>query len=116
MTRVIPADLGDPGHAAALVDLLDEYARSPTGGGTPLSAFARENLAAQLRARSNIHVLLAFEGERAIGLANCIEGFSTFACRPLLNIHDLAVTGERRGRGVGRFRGKERWQVWRRHD
>lgn len=103
MTRVIPADLGDPGHAAALVELLDEYARSPTGGGTPLSAFARENLAAQLGARSNIHVLLAFDGERAIGLANCIEGFSTFACRPLLNIHDLAVTRERRGRGIGRL-------------
>ena len=103
MTRIIPADFDNPVHAAAVVALLDEYAAGPTGGNTPLPPFARENLAGQLRARRNIHVLLAFSGERAVGLAICIEGFSTFACKPLLNIHDLAVTREFRGQGVGRL-------------
>ena len=103
MTSIIPADFDNPVHAAAVVALLDEYASGPTGGNTPLSPFAREHLAGQLRARPNIHVLLAFAGERAVGLAICIEGFSTFACKPLLNIHDLAVTREFRGQGIGRM-------------
>ena len=103
MTRITPVDFDNPCHAAALVALLDEYASGPTGGNKPLSPFARDNLAGQLRTRSNVHVLLAFAGERALGLAICIEGFSTFACKPLLNIHDLAVTRAFRGQGVGRM-------------
>ena len=30
-----------------------------------------------------------------------IEGFSTFACRPLVNIHDVVVVAGQRGRRVG---------------
>ncbi|MDP3835912.1 MAG: GNAT family N-acetyltransferase, partial [Hydrogenophaga sp.] len=33
-------------------------------------------------------------------LVNCIEGFSTFACRPLVNVHDVAVLASHRGRGI----------------
>ena len=34
----------------------------------------------------------------AVGLVNCIEGFSTFACRPLVNVHDVVVRESHRGR------------------
>ena len=37
-----------------------------------------------------------------MGVAVCFRGFSTFAGRPLINIHDLAVTSEHRRKGVGR--------------
>jgi GNAT superfamily N-acetyltransferase len=47
-------------------------------------------------------VFLAFAEGRAIGVAVCFLGFSTFAAKPLINIHDLAVRPEQRGRGVGR--------------
>ena len=30
------------------------------------------------------------------------EGFSTFQCRPLLNIHDVAVAGKYRGEGLSK--------------
>ncbi|MGZ9710107.1 GNAT family N-acetyltransferase [Glaciimonas sp. GNP009] len=43
-----------------------------------------------------------FCGKSAAGLAICIEGFSTFSCQPLLNIHDLAVAHAFQGRGIGR--------------
>ena len=33
-------------------------------------------------------------------MVNCIEGFSTFACRPLVNVHDVAVLPQYRGQGV----------------
>jgi ribosomal protein S18 acetylase RimI-like enzyme len=36
-----------------------------------------------------------------VGLANCIEGFSTFAARPLVNVHDLVVLDGHRGRRIG---------------
>jgi ribosomal protein S18 acetylase RimI-like enzyme len=35
-----------------------------------------------------------------VGLANCFEGFSTFAAKPLINIHDVFVIPAARGRGV----------------
>jgi ribosomal protein S18 acetylase RimI-like enzyme len=43
---------------------------------------------------------LAFRGQEAVGLAVCFFGFSTFAARPLLNIHDLIVHPADRRTGV----------------
>jgi len=37
-----------------------------------------------------------------LGVAVCFIGYSTFAARPLLNLHDLAVVPNARGAGVGR--------------
>ena len=42
--EVIRADYADPGHAAAIIDLLDAYARDPMGGNHPLDAAVRERL------------------------------------------------------------------------
>ena len=36
-----------------------------------------------------------------MGLVNCIEGFSTFACQPLVNIHDVVVLQAYRGQRIG---------------
>lgn len=102
MIRVVEADLGLPEHANAVVQLLDEYARDPMGGGKALPCFVRENLAAELRNRDHAHVILAFVDDTPAGLVICFEGFSTFACRPLLNIHDAIVSAEYRGRGLSK--------------
>jgi ribosomal protein S18 acetylase RimI-like enzyme len=98
--ETVRVDYANPVHAAALVDLLDSYARDPAGGGEPLSAFARAQLVSQLAARPFIFSVLAFEGDAAVGLVNAIEGFSTFACRPLVNVHDVVVLPDFRGRGI----------------
>ena len=99
--RVCLADYGNPLHGRALVGLLDAYARDPAGGGVPLSSFTKNNLVKELAARSGAFSVLAFDGDLAVGLANCLEGFSSFACRPLINVHDIAVLPAYRGRGVG---------------
>ncbi|WP_050467227.1 GNAT family N-acetyltransferase [Herbaspirillum chlorophenolicum] len=99
---IIKADLDQPAHATALFEVLNAYASDAMGGGKPLPDFVRDNLATELKKRPTAHVFLAFDGERAAGLATCIEGFSTFACKPLLNIHDLAVMPQYRGQGIAR--------------
>jgi ribosomal protein S18 acetylase RimI-like enzyme len=98
---VLQADYANPTHAAAIVMLLDAYARDPAGGGHALEDFAKQNLVKELAARPQAFSVLAFDGDAPIGLVNCIEGFSTFACKPLVNIHDVAVLPGHRGKRVG---------------
>lgn len=100
MPRIVRACYDDPAHAAALVGLLDAYAQDPAGGGEPLSGFVREQLVASLAARPFIFSVLAFDGDAPVGLINAIEGFSTFACQPLVNVHDVVVLASHRGRGI----------------
>ena len=101
--QVCSADYGNADHARALVELLDAYARDPMGGACGLTDFARANLVASLAARPQAFSVLAFEVAdqlKPIGLVNCIEGFSTFACQPLVNVHDVVVLPVYRGRRV----------------
>jgi GNAT superfamily N-acetyltransferase len=100
MIEVVRVRYGNPAHAAALLELLDAYARDPAGGGEPLDAFARGNLIAELAARPFVFSVLAFDGDTPVGLVNAIEGFSTFACRTLVNVHDVVVAASHRGRGI----------------
>jgi len=99
--EIVRANYHAPRDAAALVAMLDAYARDPSGGGTPLSEYARSHLPGELAARPQAFSVLAFDGDTPVGLVNCLEGFSTFACRPLVNVHDLAVVASHRGRRVG---------------
>jgi ribosomal protein S18 acetylase RimI-like enzyme len=101
--RVCRADYAKPGHAAALVSMLDAYARDPMGGGEALSDFARMNVVTELAKLPQAFSVLAFEGdgeETPVGLVNCMQGFSTFACKPLINVHDLAVLNGYRGQHI----------------
>jgi GNAT superfamily N-acetyltransferase len=95
-------DFADAADAAAIVELVNAYAADPAGGGKALAADVRERLVPALRDHPTSLVLLAFADGRPAGIAVCFAGLSTFAARPLLNVHDLAVLPEYRGRGIGR--------------
>ena len=99
--RILQANYNDALHAHAIVALLDAYAQDPTGCGAPLSDFAKAHLVQELAKRPQAFSVLAFDGSAPIGLVNCIEGFSTFACKPLVNVHDVAVLASHRGQRVG---------------
>lgn len=100
--NVVRADLDDPVHAAAIVDLLDAYARDPMGGEQPLSADVREGLVAGLRETPAARVWLARDDDAFLGIVVAFANFSTFAAKPRWNVHDVAVVPAARGRGVGR--------------
>jgi ribosomal protein S18 acetylase RimI-like enzyme len=97
-----PPDWTDPSDRRAVVELLDTYANDLMGGGTPLSDSVKSKLCDELAARPSIAVRLAFLDDRPAGLCIANEGFSTFACKPLLNIHDIVTAPTFRGRGVAR--------------
>jgi len=98
--ELIAVDYTNASHAVALLDLLNLYASEPAGGGTALRQDVRETLIAKLAARQDAFSFLARVGDRTAGLINCIEGFSTFAAKPLLNIHDVVVHPDFRGQGI----------------
>jgi ribosomal protein S18 acetylase RimI-like enzyme len=99
--QIVAVDLHDPAISAVWLDLLDHYAQDPMGGGEGLSAYAKAHLVGELKDLPTFHAALARVGNEAVGLINCFAGFSTFAARPLLNIHDIVVRAERRGQGIG---------------
>jgi len=98
--EVIRADYHDPVHANAIIELLDAYARDPMGGGEALPAEVKERVVRELARLPHAFSLIACADGVAVGLANCFEAFSTFAARPLINIHDFVILAEYRGRGV----------------
>ena len=100
MTEILTADFSNPTHAQAIVYLLNEYAKDDMGGGEPLSTFTQANLVKEMAKRPTCHAAIAFVDGKPAGLINCFEGFSTFACKPLLNIHDVVVLAEFRGQGI----------------
>lgn len=98
--EIVIADLTNLQHIDAILFLLNEYAKDEMGGGVELAPFVKDNLISSLQHRHGVHIILAFVDKKPAGIANCFEGFSTFACKPLLNIHDFAVAPEFRGRGL----------------
>jgi ribosomal protein S18 acetylase RimI-like enzyme len=100
--RIRPADLADSRDADSINILLNSYAIEPVGGGKALPRDVQERLVPALRQVPGALVLLAIADDAAIGIAVCFVGFSTFRARPLLNIHDLAVLPQHRGKGAGR--------------
>ena len=101
MISIKKIDVNDNQQAKLMVDMLNAYANDPMGGNEPLSEYSKANLQRELSKRSYCHVFIAHYNDVPAGLCICFEGFSTFACAPLINIHDLAVLSGCRRKGVG---------------
>ena len=97
-TRLV--DYNNTDDAQLLVSLLNNYALDPMGGGEPLSDFSKDNLAKQLAQLTNAFSVFCFVEGKPAGLINCFVGFSTFKCKPVVNIHDVVVLSEFRGKGL----------------
>lgn len=98
---IIEADLDLPAHQQVIVAMTAAYALDRMGNGGPLPADVLERLVPGLRSHPTTLVFLAYVEDVAVGIATCFVGFSTFAARPLINVHDLSVLPEYRGRGIG---------------
>ncbi|WP_371186073.1 GNAT family N-acetyltransferase [Thalassotalea maritima] len=91
------ADLNDEQHQQDLLMLLESYANDPMGGDAPLSQYTKDHLIAAMQHNPSVLSILCYVDNKPAGICNCVQGFSTFKAKPLLNIHDLAVLPEYRG-------------------
>ena len=90
----------DPQQGKDLVNLLNAYAQDPLGGRTSLSEDVKQSLPSKLAAVEGANSFIAYWNNQPVGLLNAFMGFSTFNASPLINIHDVYVAPEVRGKGV----------------
>jgi ribosomal protein S18 acetylase RimI-like enzyme len=103
MIEIVKSNYTKDGHEKIIIELLNGYATDIMGGGVSLSDTVKANLVKELEKRDGIHTVIAFVDDLPAGLVISIEGFSTFACKPLLNIHDVFVSPNFRGRGIAKM-------------
>lgn len=90
-------------HRQVLLHLLDSYASLPIGQGRPLDPQKKAQLWRSLNERKSwIYAFLGYLGTNPVAVAITMEGFSTFQCQPLLNIHDFYVSQAWQGKGIGK--------------
>ena len=63
------------------------------GGSQPLAESVKSKL-------PHAFGIISYVNNQPAGLVNCFEAFSTFKCKPLINIHDVVVVNEFRGLGL----------------
>ena len=101
------ADYKKAYHRQCIAELMNHYATDPAGGGEPLNDVVIETTIHEMSQRDYAFTFLAFTAQQALGLANCFESFSTFAGRPIINIHDFVIKKEFRGQGISQTMLKE---------
>lgn len=101
--EVIVADYSNEKHGIDLIYLLDSFANDSMGGGESLPLYVKENLVVKLAKLSYAFSLICYVDSKPAGLINCFDSFSSFSCKPLINIHDLYVLDEFRGLGVSQL-------------
>jgi ribosomal protein S18 acetylase RimI-like enzyme len=100
--RIVEADLNLSGDCEAVLTMVDAYSMDAMGSAKPLDPDVRARLIPGLQRHPTTLIFLAFQGEQPVAVAVCFIGFSTFAAKPLVNIHDCMVLPVFRGKGVGR--------------
>ena len=98
--KLIKANYHNAQHQQEIPFLLNAYACDPMGGGEPIPANVLKNLVPRLAELPHAFSFLAYVDGKPAGLANCFEAFSTFAAKPLVNIHDICVLKQYRGLGL----------------
>ena len=101
--EIVEADLGNREHQQAVLTLSNAYAMDPMGNGKPIPDAVRHKLISGLQQHPTTIIFLAFQDRQAVGIATCFGGFSTFAARPLINIHDFYVIPDVRGQKIGQM-------------
>lgn len=99
---IVIVDYRNPQQGMDLIALLDHYARDPMGGGKPLPKSVKENLVAELARLPHAFSVMIYSADQPVALINCFETFSTFKAKPLINIHDVVVHRNYRGKGLSR--------------
>jgi ribosomal protein S18 acetylase RimI-like enzyme len=100
--RIIKCNFDDPAHTEALVNLMNHYINDKMGGGESIRGIQKDKLIEGLRNLPTSLVLLAEENGQIVGLCNSFINFATFTVKKFINIHDIVVLNDQRGKGIGK--------------
>lgn len=98
--EIVQVDYKNTQQMTDLIELLNAYACDEMGGAEPLTQMTINDLPQQLSACPTALSLIAYQDGKPAGLLNAFWSVSTFAAKPLMNIHDLAVKAEFRGQQI----------------
>ncbi|MBI9097047.1 MAG: GNAT family N-acetyltransferase [Spirochaetaceae bacterium] len=101
-TTIIEVDFRNFDHISDLLFVLESYKTGGMGDGIPYRESEKARLITQFIVHSNVMAFLIYRGGKIAGGSVCFKSFSTFNTANLLNIHDLCIVGEYRGKGLGR--------------
>ncbi|MDR0613423.1 MAG: GNAT family N-acetyltransferase [Dysgonamonadaceae bacterium] len=101
-TKLFACDYTDTAHRKAVATLMNAYINDEMGGGKPLDENGQIRLVEGLEKHPKSVVILAETDGVFSGLLTAFENFATFSVCPMLNIHDIIVLKEYRGKGIGR--------------
>jgi ribosomal protein S18 acetylase RimI-like enzyme len=101
-TKLFACDYTNTDHRKAVADLMNAYITDEMGGGKPLDENEQIRLTENLEKHPKSIVMLAETDGVFTGLLTAFENFATFSVRPMINIHDIIVLKEYRGKGIGR--------------
>jgi GNAT superfamily N-acetyltransferase len=102
-TEIKRVDYQNSEQANAVVLLLNHYSMDPMGASEPLPDIVQQNLISELQKREHFGSAIVYVDQQPAALVNFAEGFSTFAAKPLINVHDLVVHREYRGKGLSQM-------------
>lgn len=100
----IQVDYTDSTQMSHLLFMLNAYSMDPMANKKPLSDEILNELKKNLPHVVGAISFLAYlnnDQSNPVGLINCFSSYSTFRARPLLNIHDIIVLPEHRGKNIG---------------
>ena len=100
--HIIEANLNRIEDQRDVLAMTSMYALDVMGNDAPLPAEVLERLIPSLQHHPATIIFLAYDKDQSVGIATCFLGFSTFGPKTLINIHDLAVSPNHRGRGISR--------------
>lgn len=100
--HIVVCDFAVRAHRIALCKLINEYVSDEMGLGQYLT---RDNvsLLRGLESHPHVVVLLVRDTDVFVGILVAFVNFSTFACKPIVNVHDLFVSRNNRRQGFGRM-------------
>ncbi len=89
-------------HCNKLIELIDLYMKDPMGNAKPLNQDQQKALIEGLKCHTFSFILFIAVNGDIVGLTTCFINFSTFKARYYINIHDIIIKDEYRGKGLGR--------------
>ncbi|MGV8090731.1 MAG: GNAT family N-acetyltransferase [Mangrovibacterium sp.] len=96
-------DFSNEMHCTQLANLINHYISDPMGGGTPLTPSRQLRMVDGLANHPASFVLFISVNDQIAGLATCFINFSTFKAKPYINLHDIIIDKDQRGKGYGKL-------------